>query len=270
MAIKKNDTDFLELTATIQRLLGIQCGNYKVDYIKRRIASRMNALRITGYPEYQAFIISHREERDLLKNALTINVTKFLRDPEVFEIIKKDIFPAIYRQKKRFRIWSAGCSSGEEPYTLAILLTEMKVLNKDMDPLIYATDIDEGVLKKAKEGIYDKSALENLSEYQVRRHFTLLPDGRYEVKPHLREFVRFSWHDLMKGVPVSRYLDMISCRNVTIYFTEKQKDDLVQMFHSGLSPGGYYVMGMSEYLGKEVESLFISYRPLQKIFVRSP
>lgn len=270
MTPKKNEDEFLQLTATIQRLLGIQCGSYKVDYIKRRIASRMNAMRIPSYAEYQAYLLAHREERDLLKNALTINVTKFLRDPEVFEIIRKDILPSIYRQKKRFRIWSAGCSSGEEAYTLAILLSEMKVLNKDLDPVIYATDIDEGVLKKAKDGIYEKSALENLSEYQVRRHFIQLPDGKYEVKPHLRELVRFSWHDLMKGVPVSRYIDMISCRNVTIYFTEKQKDDLVRMFHEGLSPGGFYVMGMSEYLGKEVDSLFTPYKPLQKIFTRVP
>lgn len=269
MDTANTEDDFLELTALIERMIGIQCGNYKTDYIKRRIASRMNALRIPRYQDYQVYLVSKREERDLLKNALTINVTKFLRDPEVFEIIRKDIFPMIYRQKKRFRIWSAGCSSGEEPYTLAIILAEMKTLHKDLDPVIYATDIDEGVLKKAKEGIYDKSALENLSEYQVRRHFTLLPSGRYEIKPHIRELVRFSWHDLMKGTPISRYLDLVSCRNVTIYFTESQKDDLVRMFHSGLTSGGYYVMGMSEYLGKGVESLFLPYKPLQKIFIRA-
>jgi len=174
----------------------------------------------------------------------------------------------ILRQKKRLRLWSAGCSSGEAPYSYAILLYDLTTLQKDADWPVIATDIDDTILKKAKEGVYEKASLELVSESQLRRHFRQMEDGKFEVKPHIRERVKFQHHDLMSGIPISRYLDVISCRNVTIYFNDAQKNDLVRMFYQGLSPGGYYVMGMSEFLSREVDGLFTPFRPLQKIFVR--
>jgi chemotaxis protein methyltransferase CheR len=262
--------DFSLLLGSIEKILSIRCGNYKEDYIKRRLLSRMNATGLTGYREYNRFFLSSTEEQEKLRNALTINVTKFFRDPEVFDLVKRDLIPTILKKKNRVRIWSAGCSSGEEPYSFAIILSELALFHKDLDALIYATDIDQEILKKAREGVYEKSALENLSENQLRRNFTQRPDGKFEVRPHLKERIRFQHHDLMAGVPVSRNLDIISCRNVTIYFTENQKNDLTREFYSGLDNEGFYIMGMSEFLGKEVSSLFIPYKPLQKVFVKNP
>lgn len=263
-----NMDEFQALLQTIQRLFNMQCNNYKEDYIKRRLASRMNSRHIATYKEYREYLLQNKDEHEALKNALTINVTKFFRDPPVYDCLRSEIVPPILRQKKKLRLWSAGCSSGEEPYSYAIMLYDMTTIIKDVDWMIIATDIDETILKKAKEGIYEKSALEFVTESQLRRHFRHREDGRYEIKPHIREKVKFQHHDLMSGVPVSRYLDIISCRNVTIYFSDKQKNELVRMIHQGLNPGGYYVMGMSEFLSREVESLFSPYRPLQKIFVR--
>ncbi len=260
--------EFQSLLQTIQRLFGIQCTNYKEDYIKRRLASRMNARRIATYREYQEYLLKHPEEHEPLKNALTINVTKFFRDPAVFECIRNEILTPMLRQQNRIRIWSAGCSSGEEPYSYAMMLYDQTLIRKDIDWQVIATDIDDVILGKAREGVYDKSALEFVNERQLHRHFTRRADGKFEIKPHIREKVRFQHHDLMSGVPVQRGLDIVSCRNVTIYFTDPQKNDLVRMFHQGLRPGGYYVMGMSEFLGREVEHLFAPYKPLQKIFVR--
>jgi chemotaxis protein methyltransferase CheR len=260
--------DFHSLTATIEKILNIRCGNYKEDYIKRRLSSRMNAVNIQDYREYNRYIVANPEEQERLRNALTINVTKFFRDPEVFDTIKREIIPAIIKKKQRIRIWSAGCSSGEEPYSLAIILYEAGILNPALDAFIYATDIDPEILKRAKEGIYDRSSLENINELQVRRHFIERPDGKYEVKPHIREKVRFLHHDLMKGEPVSRFLDLITCRNVTIYFNEAQKNDLCRVFHEGLVAGGYYIMGLSEYLGRDVEHFFKPFRPQLKIYTK--
>jgi chemotaxis protein methyltransferase CheR len=107
-----------------------------------------------------------------------------------------------------------------------------------------------------------------LTEGQIHRHFIKLPDGNYQVKPHLKELVRFRPHDLMSGIPISKWLDLITCRNVTIYFTEKQKDDLARMFHSALVSGGYYIMGKTEYLGRQVEHLFSARNSVQKIFIK--
>jgi chemotaxis protein methyltransferase CheR len=260
--------EFHDLLRTIGRILDIRCESYKEDYLKRRVSSRMNATGTKRFRDYQVLILRDTEERERLRNALTINVTKFFRDPEVFDMVGKELLPEIFRLKHRARIWSAGCATGEEPYTFAIILQELHTLHPDWDGIVYATDIDSEALRKAKEGVYEKGALENISERQISRHFIARDDGKFEVRPHLRERIRFSTHDLMKDPPVSRFLDLISCRNVTIYFTEVQKDELARTFHSGLVSGGFYLIGMSEYLGREVEHLFASHRPLQKVFVR--
>ena len=107
-----------------------------------------------------------------------------------------------------------------------------------------------------------------LSEARIRRHFTRLPDGDFQVKPYLKDLIRFQPHDLMSGAPVSRWLDLIICRNVTIYFNENQKDELAKIFHDALVPGGFYVMGKTEYLGRAADSMFVPYDSLQKIFKR--
>jgi len=107
-----------------------------------------------------------------------------------------------------------------------------------------------------------------LSEAQIHRHFTRLADGNFQVKPHLKEFIRFRPHDLMSGAPVSRWLDLITCRNVTIYFTEAQKDDLAKLYHGALVTDGYYIMGKTEYLGRKVENLFTAKNSVQKIFIK--
>ena len=220
------------------------------------------------YAEYLYYLKGHPAELEPLRNALTINVTEFFRDTEVYREIRNTILPELFRQKKRIQIWSAGCSSGEEPYSLAMIISDMMMTNKDISAQIIATDIDEVILAKAKTGIYPDKSLLKLNDMQIRRHFNKLPDGNFEVKQHLRELIRFRSHDLMSGIPPSRFIDLITCRNVTIYFTENQKDDLARMFHAALVPGGFYVMGKTEYLGREVEPLFAPFNTLQKIFVK--
>ncbi|MHC1625854.1 MAG: CheR family methyltransferase [Methanoculleaceae archaeon] len=261
--------EYEKLLETIQQILKIQCTNYKEGYIKRRLASRMNSRKISSYRKYREFLLSNAEEQERLRNALTINVTKFFRDPEVYEYLRTEILPPLLKKKKRLRLWSAGCSSGEEPYSLAIMLHDMTGLRKDIDWMIYATDIDLEILKVAKEGIYERKTLEFVSDSQIRRHFIARKDGRYEIKPHIREKVRFRYHDLMSGRPAARFLDIVSCRNVTIYFTDAQKNEIARVIHEGLLPGGYYVMGRSEFLSRELDGLFIPVNPIHKVFQKA-
>ncbi len=267
--METND-DFTLLKRYIEQMLKIKCSNYKEDYIKRRLLSRMRSTSKTTYADYLYYLKGNPAELEPLRNALTINVTEFFRDPEVYNVIRGTLLPELFKQKKRIQIWSAGCSSGEEPYSLAMILSDMMMTNKEISAQIIATDIDEVILAKAKAGIYPDKSVLKLNDMQIRRHLTKLPDGTYEVKQHLRDLIRFRPHDLMSGVPPSRFVDMITCRNVTIYFTEKQKDDLARMFHSALIPGGFYVMGKTEYLGREVEPLFAPYNTLQKVFIKKP
>lgn len=261
-------TDFNLLKRHVEQLLKIQCSNYKEDYIKRRFLSRMRSTNSATYADYLRYLKTHPAETEPLRNALTINVTEFFRDKEVWDEVKNVILPSLFAQKKRISIWCAGSSTGEEPYTLAILLHDALVNHKDWSGIITATDIDEVVLAKAKAGVFEEKAIQKLPTVQVQRHFTKRPDGLYEVKPHLKELLRFRPHDLMSGVPPVRYVDLITCRNVTIYFTEKQKDDLARMFHSALVADGFYIMGKTEYLGRQVEDLFMPKNASQKIFVR--
>jgi chemotaxis protein methyltransferase CheR len=263
-----DSADFNLLKHHVEQLLKIQCSNYKEDYIKRRFLSRMRSTNSATYGDYLRYLKSHPQETEPLRNALTINVTEFFRDKEVWDEVKNVILPALFAQKKRITIWCAGSSTGEEPYTLAILLHDALVTHKDRSGLITATDIDEVVLAKAKAGIFEEKAIQKLPAVQVQRHFTKRPDGMYEVKPHLKELLRFRPHDLMSGVPPVRYADLITCRNVTIYFTEKQKDDLTRQFHSALVTDGFYIMGKTEYLGRQVEDLFQAKNTAQKVFIK--
>jgi len=255
-----------ELIQDVQKRLKIQLTNYKQDYIKRRMLSRMNSTRSKDFVEYHQYLRTHPEEEEKLRNALTINVTKFFRDPEVFDLVKKEIFPSILRDKRNIKIWSAGCSSGEEPYTYAIILYELGKTGPAYNGAIIASDIDEEMLKKAKLGAYEKNALENMTEMQISKHFDKKEDGKFYVKDHIKQMVRFQAHDLMGSSPVARMMDMVSCRNVTIYFNEQQKKNLVKLVHDSLGKDGFYIMGMSEYMAKDVEHLFKPYKPMLKVF----
>jgi chemotaxis protein methyltransferase CheR len=267
MTITKDD-GFSTLKRFIEQTLKIQCSNYKEDYIKRRLLSRMRSTGTTNYEEYLKYLHNNAPELENLRNALTINVTEFFRDADVYDMVKKEILPALFKGRKTIRIWCAGCSTGEEPYSMAMILADIMAADKTVSGQIFATDIDEVVLKKAKEGIYTEKSMAKLTDTQIHRHFTKLPDGTFQAKPQLQALIRFRPHDLMSGQPISRYLDMISCRNVTIYFTEKQKDELARTFHNALVPGGYYVMGKTEYLGREVEGLFVPVNSIMKVYKR--
>ncbi|MDI6718790.1 MAG: protein-glutamate O-methyltransferase CheR [Methanomicrobiales archaeon] len=259
---------FQTLTRTIERILHIRCSCYKEDYIQRRILSRMRLRGVEGFDTYHHLLLSSPDEQEALRDALTINVTKFFRDPAVFQILQREILPDLLTRKHRVRIWCAGCSSGEEPYSIAMILQDLRCLHPTLSAVIYATDIDNRVLQRAEEGIYERRSLDHLDRGQIKRHFSLLPDGRYAVKPHVREWVRFRRHDLLTDAPVARFLDLITCRNVTIYFTEEQKNALARTFHAALNSGGYYVMGKTEYLGREVEALFTPFNTAEKIYTR--
>lgn len=260
--------DFVLLKRFIEQTLAIHCSNYKEAYIRRRVSSRMRSTDCLSFEDYHRYLKANPMELEKLRNALTINVTEFFRDNDVYDVMKKEILPALFTQRKRLRIWCAGCSTGEEPYSMAMILSELMAQNPGISAEIIATDIDKVVLAKAHEGIYTQKALGKLSEAQIHRHFIRLPEGDFQVKPYLKELIRFRPHDLMSGVAVSRWLDLIICRNVTIYFTEKQKDELAKMFHSALVSGGFYIMGKTEYLGRSVEDLFASHNSLQKIFIK--
>ena len=258
------------LKQLIVKHLSLDCHQYKDGYLKRRFAVRMRARGVSGYDAYAGLLRSDPLEYEELMRDLTINVTQFFRDEAVFKALEEEVLPLlIYNKVKRgessIRIWSAGCSSGEEPYSMAILLREL--LGEEFDKFsvtIVASDIDEEVMEKAKKGLYLPRQVVNVPPSYLAQHFSS-DDGMYQISPAIMDMVRFRTIDLFTATAGSHF-DMILCRNVVIYFTRDMQEKLYMKFHRSLRPGGYLVMGNTETLVGEATTLFKPTHSRERIY----
>mgnify|MGYP000153162805 CR=1 FL=1 len=225
-----------------------------------------------GY-QLGAFATAEKEYYEKLLDTLTVNVTEFMRDPPVYEAftaVLRDLVAAkVKRGDKTLRIWSAGCSSGEEAYSLAILLRKtLGVMHRDLSTQIIASDIDPGSLNKAREGVYKKDALKNMVDKEIQIYFTREKD-LYRVNDDLKRMIRFKKHDLIREKEIG-YCDVIFCRNVIIYFSREQQKDLYMKFYRGLKDYGYLVTGKSETLVGKAANLFKTINHREKIYQKIP
>lgn len=267
------DRSFLDLKRMIEKNLSLDCDHYKDSYLQRRFAVRMRERGTSTYDEYISLLKRDPCEYDELMRDLTINVTQFFRDQSVFKALEEAVLPMlIYRKVTRgessIRVWSAGCSSGEEPYSICILLREL--LGEEFDNFsltIIGSDIDEEVLRSAQEAVYLPRQVANVPKPYLERYF--VPDnGRYRLCQEIKDMVRFRNIDLFTGTAGSHF-DMILCRNVVIYFTREMQERLYMRFYSALRDGGYFVMGNTETLvGEAVQRFkpsFVRERIYQKV-----
>ncbi len=229
---------------------GVLIRSYKQKYIARRLRVRMNRLGINSYSHYLSYLKTHPYEISALKQSFSINVTRFFRNRDTFELIRDYIVPHVAEQSKsggrHLRIWSAGCAVGAEPYTIAMIFDDaVKKNNISME--IIATDVNEELLEIGKHGIYDPSYLAEMTKAEAARFFDLRPDGNYEVKPEIKSYVRFMRHDLMKDEYI-KGVDVIFCRNVLIYIDKTAQRDIIDKFVESLKPGGYLAIGRTETL----------------------
>ncbi|OYT42057.1 MAG: hypothetical protein B6U86_01145 [Candidatus Altiarchaeales archaeon ex4484_43] len=252
--------DFELLKRKIMRARGFNCNCYKESSLKRRIRIRMNANNIHSYSEYIKFLTGNEEEYDKLIDTLTVNVTEFFRDPETYDKINVIVLPELTSRKRKegrkiIRIWCAGCASGEEPYSIAILLREY--LGDKIDDFIIfirATDIDEKSLELARKGEYKSDVLKNMKKYFIRKYFERINDS-YRIKDSIRNMVRFEKHDIISG-KAQRYFDMILCRNVLIYLSRDTQRDIFEMFHRALNNKGYLIIGKTETMHEQMANKF--------------
>ena len=250
--VLKGDEDFkLRVAKHLLYRTGHDFSNYKIATMERRIARRMSVLGITRPNEYLQRLISDDQEGTRLFHDILINVTSFFRDRLAFDALRDTVIRPMLVDKgadAEVRIWIAGCSTGEEAYSIAILcLQEMDRLNTSPRISIFATDIDEEALKTAREGIYPDTLIEAIPVELVDRYFKPNDSG-YEVSQLLRDMVRFSRHNFIKDPPFLR-LDLISCRNVIIYFDKWLQDRVMPIFHYALKPDAFLFLGPSENLG---------------------
>jgi chemotaxis protein methyltransferase CheR len=253
---------------------GLDCRQYQEKCLKRRIAVRMRSRKVRSYAEYLRVLINDPKEYEELFNTLTINVTEFLRNPETFEAFKGLVLKPLIEDKKKsnmhnIKIWSAGCSDGEEPYSIAMLLREI-LENEPTKFLItiYATDIDQESLEKARKAEYEHNNVENVSRYLLGKYFEATEADTYKIKKEVKDLVKFQHHNLLSDKPPSKF-DIIFCRNVMIYFNRQMQDKLYRRFYGTLNPGGFLVTGKVEMLPPEIQKLFKRVSPRERIYQKA-
>lgn len=241
-----------------ERILGLvrdhsqnDMGGYKSSTLMRRIERRMSLSHVGGLEEYHQLLLRNAAEIDLLCKDLLIGVTAFFRDPEAFQLLQTQVVPAICGARsgqEPVRVWVAGCSTGEEAYSVAMLLLEwFEAQGQSPRVQIFATDIDDAALEVARAGSYDEVALEDMPPERRQRFFTG-HQGGYRIAKEVRECIVFASHNLISDPPFSR-LDLVVCRNLLIYLNLETQRKLLKLFRFVLNPGAYLFLGSSESLG---------------------
>lgn len=227
---------------------GRDFSRYKSSTMARRVARRMQLNRLEELGDYLELLRSRPEEVRALADDLLITVTNFFRDVEVFEALGRDVVPRLFEGKNsedRLRVWSVGCATGEEAYSLAILLLEEAARRESPPQLqVFASDLHEGSLEKARDGFYPGDIETDVSPERLR-HFFVEEEGGFRIRGGVRQIVVFAPHDLLADPPFA-HLDLVVCRNVLIYLQREAQRDVVELFHYALRPGGHLVLGTSE------------------------
>lgn len=233
--------DYESFKQKILKLTGIDLSSYKERQMRRRIDSLITRNNYDDYDEYYKALTQNAKLYDEFINYLTINVSEFYRNPGQWEILEKNVVPELLKNNKKLKIWSAACSTGEEPYSLVMLMSRFMDLSNIK---ILATDIDDGAITKAKYGLYAAKSLESLPKDFIAKFFD--KEGEYyRIKEIVKKCVEFKKHNLLKD----RYhdnCDLIVCRNVMIYFTEEAKAEIYHKFRDSLTTNGVLFVGSTE------------------------
>lgn len=255
--------DYEYFKREILALTTIDLDCYKEKQMKRRIDTLITKHKIEGYDKYVARLKTDKELFDEFVSYITINVSEFYRNPEQWKLIESDVFPELIRKfGKNLKIWSAACSTGDEPYSLVMALSRHVPLSNIK---IYATDLDKQIIAKAKVGVYNEKSIASVPEDFKKKYFTKVGPS-YKIADEIKERVEFQEHNLLKDAYPRDY-HLIVCRNVLIYFTEEAKEEVFRKFNNSLAPGGVLFIGSTEQIvnykeiGYERKNSFFYERP---------
>lgn len=265
------DDGFQALLDKISRDRGFRCASYKPTCLRRRVGVRMRARGVHRYADYAGLLDRDAAEYDLLLDALTINVTKLFRNPEVYHALAREVVPALWASSHaRIRVWCAGCASGEEPYSVAALFHRHAEEHRGLADLgrvdVLGTDIDRRSLEAAERGEFEEGDFSETPPEWRTRYFS--PEPPFAVRPEIRRLVRFRQHDMLREPPARPVNDLIVCRNAIIYFDRTSQERLFETFYSALSPGGFLVLGKVETLFGAARQLFAPVNGRERIFRR--
>lgn len=250
MALTQNLDALTRIMLIVREHSGIDFSYYKENTILRRLERRVSINRFTTLEQYVQFLSESAKEQSILYRELLIGVTRFFRDTEAFDLLVEKVFPNIFRPDKRVvRIWSAGCSTGEEAYSLAMLCREyMDNHHFEGDVKIFATDIDRHSLEVAGQGFYLDSMVADIGSARLSRFFTRRESG-YQINESVRKMVIFATHNLLRDPPFSKQ-DLIVCRNLFIYLKPEMQNRILSVFYHALNPEAYFLIGSSENIGE--------------------
>lgn len=255
--------EFAKFCEFFYRKTGIQFQDNKRYYVERRIADRIDKTGSESFRDYFTFVRFQvsGEELQFLVNAMTVNETYFFREDYQFDALVRGILPALAAIKARkapIRLWSIPCSSGEEPYSIAMTILEQWDRSDDWDIEIHASDIDSKILAEARNGLYGARSLQRVPPHYLSKYFVHRGEGQYQIREELRESIDFALVNVVDPLQTRHYRDMdvIFCRNLLIYFDDVARRETVEMFYEVLSPGGFVCLGHSESMSR-MTSLFV-------------
>ena len=269
----KTENALKKIFVLLRAQVGHDFSQYKPSTVHRRIERRMAVHQIGGVDDYVKYLQQSPPEVEALFRDLLIGVTNFFRDPEAFQVLQERVIPTLFEGKPAgaaVRVWTAGCSTGEEAYSIAILLAErMEALKANYTVQVFATDIDSQAIATARAGLYPASIAADVPAERLARFFSLEADGSgYRIHKGIRDLMVFSEQDVIKDPPFSR-LDLISCRNLLIYMGAELQKKLIPLFHYALKPEGRLFLGTSEGVG-EFDGLFGVIDRKAKLYRRQP
>jgi chemotaxis protein methyltransferase CheR len=227
----------------VLQLTKIDLHCYKERQMKRRIDTLIGKNGISTYTDYIRLLKTDRDKYEEFINCLTINVSEFWRNPDQWKLLEQSVLPDILKKTRgKLKVWSAACSTGDEPYSLVMLLTKFMPLQKIE---VLATDIDKQVIEQAKAGIYSDKSIKGLPKEFIDKYFEQVGEKSYAISSEIKNRVRFQQHNLLKDDYPSQ-CDLIVCRNVMIYFTEEAKTEIYNKFNNALKPGAVLFVGSTE------------------------
>jgi chemotaxis protein methyltransferase CheR len=242
---------------SIYDLTKIDLNSYKERQMKRRIEALISKYGIESYPDYVVKLKTDKAAFDEFINYITINVSEFYRNPEQWTLLEKEVLPYLLEHFGRdLKIWSAACSTGDEPYSLAMLLSKFLPLNKIR---ILATDIDKTVMEKARIGLYHEKSMKALPQEFLTKYCTRINDKTYQISDQIKSCVEFKQHDLLRD-PYPSNCDLIICRNVLIYFTDDAKNKIYMDFNKALKRDGLLFVGSTEQIIQAQQIGFQNFR----------
>jgi len=251
-----NDKEFDLFKQLIYSESGINLSPAKRELLKSRLSKRLRVLSLNSFKDYYKYVTeADTTGREIIHmiDCISTNLTDFFREITHFQFLKKRLLPSLLEKKqknreRKIRIWSAGCSTGEEPYTISMVLSESIEQLSNWDIKILATDLSTRVLEKAKQGLYQKERLKNIDTQMISTYFKKAENGHYQVKDSLKNMIVFRRFNLMDNFPFKGQFDFIFCRNVMIYFNKQTQNELITKFYKYLTPEGYLFIGHSESL----------------------